>query len=166
RARHCGPWGRASPSRRWPGCRRRAASFRARRRQNVRLWQPFQVTPLVDRLARLRLGSLSGLTRQSIVLRRGWMPASSPGMTVERALEPHSHSPTSGDHAHDVGFLHDQEVLAVELDFGAGPFAEQHPVAGLDVGLDDLAGLVAAAGPDRNDFTLRRLLLGGAGCAV
>src|SRR5262249_35302573 len=70
---------------------------------------------------------------------------------------------TSGDDAHDVGLLHDLEVLAVELNFGAGPFAEQPPVAGLDVGLDDLAGLVAAAGPDRNDFTLRRLLLGGVG---
>src|SRR5246127_4669285 len=37
----------------------------------------------------------------------------------------------SGDHAHDVGLLHDQEFLAVELDFGAGPFAEQHAIAGL-----------------------------------
>src|ERR1700678_1051951 len=27
---------------------------------------------------------------------------------------------TSGEHAHDVGFLHDQQVLAVELDLGAG----------------------------------------------
>src|SRR5262249_41379381 len=70
---------------------------------------------------------------------------------------------TSGDHAHDVGFLHDQEVLAVELDLGAGPFAEQHPVAGLDVGLDDLAGLVVAARPARNAFTLRCLLFGGVG---
>src|SRR6478752_10215192 len=38
-----------------------------------------------------------------------------------------------GDHAHDVGFLHDQEVLTVELDFGAAPLAEEDPVAFLDV---------------------------------
>jgi hypothetical protein len=25
----------------------------------------------------------------------------------------------SGEHAHDVGFLHDQEIFTVELDFGA-----------------------------------------------
>src|SRR5215472_16007442 len=87
----------------------------------------------------------------------------SPGMTTERAIEPHSHSSTSGDHAHDVGLLHDQEVLAVELDFGAGPFAEQHPVAGLDVGLDDLASLVAITWPYRDDLALRGLLLGGVG---
>src|SRR5580704_6255899 len=30
------------------------------------------------------------------------------------------------DHTHDVGLLHDQKVLTVDLDFGAGPFAEQH----------------------------------------
>src|ERR1700727_4116592 len=33
------------------------------------------------------------------------------------------------DHTHDVGLLHDQKVLAVDLDLGAGPFAEQYPVA-------------------------------------
>jgi hypothetical protein len=35
--------------------------------------------------------------------------------------------------AHDVGLLHDQEFLAVDLDLGARPFAEQHPVTGLYV---------------------------------
>jgi len=39
----------------------------------------------------------------------------------------------SGDHAHDVGFLHDQEVVAVDLDLRPGPLAEQDPVADLDV---------------------------------
>src|SRR5262249_16416403 len=69
----------------------------------------------------------------------------------------------SGDHAHDVGLLHDQELLAVELDLGARPLAEQHLVAGLDVGRNDLAVLVAAAGADGDDLALRRLLLGGVG---
>src|SRR5205085_5939833 len=38
-----------------------------------------------------------------------------------------------GDDAHDVGFLHDDEVLTIDLDLGAGPFAEQHAVVGFDV---------------------------------
>jgi hypothetical protein len=50
--------------------------------------------------------------------------------------------------AHDVGFLHDQKVFAVELDFGAGPLAEQHAVAGLDVESDELACIVTNAGAD------------------
>jgi hypothetical protein len=33
--------------------------------------------------------------------------------------------------AHDVAFLHDQEVLAVDLDLGARPLAEQHALADL-----------------------------------
>src|SRR3954462_12353841 len=69
----------------------------------------------------------------------------------------------SDQHAHDVGLLHDQEFLAVELDLGARPFAEQHLVAGLDVDRDQLAGLVAPAGADRDHFALRRLFLGAVG---
>src|ERR1700742_3951696 len=68
-----------------------------------------------------------------------------------------------GDHAHDVAFLHDQEVLAVQLDLGARPFAEQHAVADLEVDRDQLAGLVAAAGADGGDFALRGLFLGAVG---
>ena len=51
------------------------------------------------------------------------------------------------DDAHEVGLLHDHELLAIELDLGAGPFAEQHAVAGLDVERLDLAVLAAAPGP-------------------
>ena len=65
------------------------------------------------------------------------------------------------DHAHDVGLLHDQEILAVDLDLGAGPLAEQHAVAGLQVDRDQLAGLVASAGTHGQDFTFLRLLLDG-----
>ena len=63
-------------------------------------------------------------------------------------------------HAHDVGFLHDQELLAIELDLGARPLAEQHAVAALDVDRDQLAGLVAAAGTDGDDLALLGLFLG------
>src|SRR5258706_13313755 len=67
----------------------------------------------------------------------------------------------SGEHAHDVALLHDQEVLPVELDLGARPFAEQHAVADLEVDWDQLAGFVTAARTDRGDFALRGLFLGG-----
>src|SRR3546814_5833105 len=52
------------------------------------------------------------------------------------------------DHAQDVGFLHDHEVLATELDLAARPLAEQHPVAGFDVELVQFAVLVANARAD------------------
>src|SRR6266436_5605157 len=67
------------------------------------------------------------------------------------------------DDAHDVALLHDQELFAVDLDLGARPFAEQHPVANLDVDGDELAGLVAAAGANRDDLALGGLFLGGVG---
>src|ERR1700709_1794224 len=66
-------------------------------------------------------------------------------------------------HAHDVALLHDQEFLAVELDLGARPFAEQHAVADLEIDRGQLAGFVPAARSDRRDFALRGLLLGGIG---
>src|ERR1700694_1878620 len=65
-----------------------------------------------------------------------------------------------GENAHDVAFLHDQQVLAVELDLGAGPFAEQHAVANLEIDRNQLAGFVTAARTDRGDFALRGLFLG------
>ena len=51
-------------------------------------------------------------------------------------------------------------ILAVQLDLGAGPFAEQHAVADLEVDRDQLAGLVAATRADGDDLALGRLLLG------
>src|SRR5207237_7173244 len=70
---------------------------------------------------------------------------------------------TSGDYAHDVGFLHDQEILAIELHLGTRPLAEQHAVARLHAHLDDLAALVAATGADGDDLALGGLLFGGVG---
>jgi hypothetical protein len=58
-------------------------------------------------------------------------------------------------HPHDVAFLHDQVLDAVDLDLGSRPFAEQNPVPGLDVDRDELAALVAAARPDGDDFAQR-----------
>jgi hypothetical protein len=67
----------------------------------------------------------------------------------------------SAEDAHDVAFLHDQKVFAIKLDFGAGPFAEQHAVASLDVERHQLAGLVAITGANGDDFAFLRLFLGG-----
>ena len=52
------------------------------------------------------------------------------------------------DDAHDVAFLHDEQFVAVDLHFGAGPLAEQDTVAGLDVGRDALAFFVTRAGTE------------------
>src|SRR4030095_11129109 len=67
------------------------------------------------------------------------------------------------EHAHDVGLLHDQELLAVDLHLGARPLAEQHPVADLEIDGDELARFVAAARAHRNDLALRGLFLSGVG---
>src|SRR5437667_6082563 len=40
------------------------------------------------------------------------------------------------ENAHDVAFLHDQEIDAVDLDLGARPLAEQHALADLGVDRD------------------------------
>src|ERR1700730_11683794 len=65
------------------------------------------------------------------------------------------------DDAHDVGLLHDQEFLAIDLYFGAGPLAEQDAVTLLDVDRGQFAVLVAAAGADGDHFAFLRLLLRG-----
>src|SRR5688500_11729928 len=65
--------------------------------------------------------------------------------------------------AHQVAFLHDQELVAVELDLGAGPLAEQHPVADRHAHRDQLAILVAGTWADGQDLALHRLFLGGIG---
>src|SRR5882672_2945759 len=67
------------------------------------------------------------------------------------------------DDAHDVRLLHDEEILAVELDLRPGPFAEQDAVARLDVERHDRALLVARARTDGDDLALHRLFLGGVG---
>src|SRR6266545_433392 len=65
------------------------------------------------------------------------------------------------EHPHDVGLLHDQEILAVDLHLGARPFAKQHPVTDLEINGNELAGFVAATRADGGDLALRGLFLGG-----
>src|SRR6185436_8426222 len=64
------------------------------------------------------------------------------------------------ENAHDVALLHDQQFLAIELDLGAGPLAEQHTVADLKIDWDQLASLVAAARAHGSDFALGGFFLG------
>src|SRR5947207_1198351 len=55
------------------------------------------------------------------------------------------------ENAHDVAFLHDQEIDVVDLDLGARPLAEQDALADLEVDRNQFAGLVAAAWADSHD---------------
>src|ERR1700721_2694568 len=64
------------------------------------------------------------------------------------------------ENAHDVALLHDQQLLAVELDLGARPLAEQHAVANFEIDRNQLAGFVTATRTDRGDFSLGGLFLG------
>src|SRR5215831_11096114 len=64
-------------------------------------------------------------------------------------------------HPHQIAFLHDHVLDAVELDFGPRPLAEQHPVADLDVDRDELAALIATTRADGNDLSFLRFFLGG-----
>src|SRR5829696_6029725 len=68
-----------------------------------------------------------------------------------------------GDDAHDVALLHDQEILAIDAHFGARPFSEQDPIAGLHFERDDLAALVASTRPGDDDLAFLRLFLCGIG---
>src|SRR5215471_17330687 len=65
--------------------------------------------------------------------------------------------------AHDVGLLHDQELLTIDLDFSAGPFAEQDEVACLHFRRYALAAVVQGSGADRYDLAFLGFLLRGVG---
>src|SRR3954469_2157140 len=103
-----------------------------------------------SRASRLNFTSLAAI----------WLPFH--GLEVGKvapSTRPRARAFRSGDDPEDVGFLHDDEVFAVDLHLGARPFAEQDLVAGLDVQRSDLAVVGPRAGPDGNDFAFLRLLL-------
>jgi hypothetical protein len=64
---------------------------------------------------------------------------------------------------HDVALFHDQVLDAVNLDLGARPFAEQHPVTDLDVHWNEIAILVAPTRSDSDDSALLWLSLAVSG---
>src|SRR5262249_9056733 len=94
---------------------------------------------------------------------RGSTGRRSPGRLRRSALGRLLGAGDVGENAHDVAFLHDQQFLAVDLDFGARPLAEQHAVANFEIDRDQLAGLVATAGADGDHFALGGLFLGRVG---
>src|SRR4051795_4293680 len=63
--------------------------------------------------------------------------------------------------AHHIRFLHDDEVLAVDLDLCAGPLPEQNAIASLDVERHELAALISSTRPGGDDLSFLRLLLRG-----
>src|SRR5690606_13927344 len=67
------------------------------------------------------------------------------------------------DHGHDVFFAHDEEILAVDLDFSAAVFAERNLVADLDVERTDGAVFENLALADRDDLALDGLVGRGIG---
>src|SRR5919201_2887910 len=64
---------------------------------------------------------------------------------------------------HNVGLLHDDEILAVDLDLGTGPLSKQHAVADFDIERMQLAIVAAGAGAGGDNFAFHRLFLGGIG---
>ena len=64
------------------------------------------------------------------------------------------------DDAEDFFLSHDQKLLAVDLDFGAGILAEQHTVASLHIQREDLAFIVRLALSDGDDFAFVGLFFG------
>src|SRR5205814_1960483 len=67
------------------------------------------------------------------------------------------------DDREDLVLAHDEEFLAIELDFLAGVLAEQDGVARLDVERHALAIIFGLAVADGDDLALLRLFLGGVG---
>src|SRR5512137_55867 len=67
------------------------------------------------------------------------------------------------DHAEDVVLAHDQVLLAVDLDLGAGVLAEEDPVSDLHVERLELAVLTDLALAHGDHLALGRLLLGRVG---
>src|SRR6185503_6389487 len=70
-----------------------------------------------------------------------------------------AHRGLSLEHTEDVALLHDEQLLAVDLDLGAAPFSEQHAVTGFDIEGHDFARLVTGAGAYGDDLTLHGLFL-------
>src|SRR3546814_11177025 len=69
----------------------------------------------------------------------------------------------SADDAEDVALFHDEQVLAIDLHFGARPLAEQNAVARLHVQRGHLAIFAARARAYGDDFAFLRLFLRGIG---
>jgi len=63
------------------------------------------------------------------------------------------------ENTYHVCLLHDQELLAGELDFGAGLFCKQHAVSHMNVERGQLTALVSPPSPHGNNLLVMRLPL-------
>src|SRR5206468_2975601 len=83
-----------------------------------------------------------------------------PGVLGELELLWHRSRPSLLENGEDVFLAHDQVLLVIELDLGAGVLPEQNLVPGLHVERDLLALVGDLAVADRDHLGLLRLLLG------
>ena len=67
----------------------------------------------------------------------------------------------STDDAEDIVLAHDQVSIAVDLDFSAAVFRNQHLVAGFNGEIDFLAVVVNFTGAKSDDFAFLRFFLRG-----
>src|SRR5256886_900893 len=82
------------------------------------------------------------------------------GLRIEfEVLGSHLFLPRSAELGDDVGFLDQDDLFLVQLDLRAGVLPIDDPVADFQLHRDPLA-FFHPAGPDRDDLTLDRLLLG------
>src|SRR5215831_9801895 len=154
RAPHCGLWGRGLRAPRLRECRSRA-SFCHEHQPRISLpWQPCR-TPegliALPRCAAARVFLRSKPRGLSAKARR----------SVREGSGGFFRSSSFDQHPHQVAFLHDHVLDAVELNFGTRPLAEQHSVADLDVDRDELAALVATTRADGNDLPFLGFFLRG-----
>src|SRR5262249_55642781 len=144
-------WGRGLRAPRQRECRSRASFCHGHRPRISLPWQPCR-TP-------------EGLIALFVARQLGWFSAKpAPRVQCEdETLRSGGLSRTSSfhQHPHQIAFLHNHVLDAVELDFGPRPLAEQHPVADLDVDRDELAALIPTTRADGNDLSFLGFFLGG-----
>src|SRR6516225_5919426 len=74
-----------------------------------------------------------------------------------------AHRCLSLDHPKDVALFHDEQILTINLDFGARPLPEEDAVTTLDVERHDPAALITATRSRGDHLALHRLLLRSVG---
>src|SRR5262249_31739279 len=70
-----------------------------------------------------------------------------------------AHRCFSLNHAEDVALLHDEQILAINLDLGARPLPEQHTITTLHVERNDPSAFIARTRTRSDHFALHRLFL-------
>src|SRR5712671_6935284 len=100
-----------------------------------------------------RAGLLSLCGQVAVLNDQGRLPARSGRLSLGCA----------GENSQNFVFLHDQEIFAIELNFGAGILSEQDPVALFYCEGEYLAFIVRAALTDGDNFALLRLVFGAIG---